>query len=255
MIHAPELRIVGRLGAGLDNLDLGALGHSDITVLHGAGLNATAVAEYTLCAAVVLARKLLLSDRRVRDGEWLREQGMELGGRTLGIVGVGRAGVATARLAQAYGMHVLGFDPFLDAFPPDIERQDLDGLLRRADVLSLHVPLTPSTTGMIGARELALMPDHAILVNAARGRVVDESALYDALVGGKIHGAALDVREIEDGMKEDQFIHLPNVLLTPHVAGLTDVSQTAIVNSIFRDIGRILSGEDPEGPAIRPAGR
>jgi phosphoglycerate dehydrogenase-like enzyme len=250
--HAPELRIVGRLGAGLENLDLAALRHRGITVLHGSGLNATAVAEYTLCAAVLLARKLLSSDRRVRRGEWERERGMELSGRTFGVVGLGRIGAATAQLALAYGMRIVGFDPFLTELPNHVEREELDGVLRRADVVSLHVPLSSSTTKMIGSRELALMPKHAILVNVSRGGVVDESALYDALLTGRLGGAALDVREIEGGMADDRFAELPNVLLTPHIAGLTDASQTAIVDSIFSDIRRIVAGAEPRGPAIAP---
>jgi phosphoglycerate dehydrogenase-like enzyme len=250
--HAPYLRIVGRLGAGLENVDLAALGRRGITVLHGSGLNATAVAEYTLCSAVLLARKLLLSDLRVRRGEWTRERGMELGGRTFGVVGLGRVGAATAQLARAYGMRIVGFDPFLPDLPKHVEREDLHGLLRRADVVSLHVPLTSSTANMIGPRELALMPDHAILVNVSRGGVVDEAALYDALAAGRLGGAALDVREVEAASPEDKFVDLPNVLLTPHVAGLTDVSQNAIVDSIFTDIRRIVSGAEPRGPAILP---
>lgn len=250
---ASELRVVGRLGAGLDNLDLEALGQRHVVVVHGGGLNAQAVSEYVFGAIVDLSRGLAHADREVRSGVWPRRVGMELAGRTLGVVGLGRTGVRVARLGQAFGMVVLGHDPFASQPVPGVLAMPLHDLLRRADVVSLHVPLTYETRHLIGGLEIALMPAGALLVNAARGGVVDESALFAALETHRLGGAALDVREVEPPAPDDRFGRLPNVLLTPHLAGLTRESQAAIAESVLGDVRRVLEGRAPTGPCILPA--
>ena len=238
---APELRVVGRLGAGLDNVDVDALRERGVDLVHGRGLNARAVAEYALGAAIVLARRMAESDRQARAGQWRRHVGLELRGQRLGVVGLGATGAELCRLGLALGMEVIGHDPFLA--PPDlVVPASLEELLRRALVVSLHVPLVPATRNLIGGAQLALMPRGAILINAARGGVVDEVALADALRSGALGGAALDVRAEEPPSSDDPLRALDNVLLTPHLAGLTRQSQEAIAKHVLTGIRQVLVG-------------
>lgn len=238
---APGLRVVGRLGAGLDNVDVEALRERGIDLVHGGGLNARAVAEYALGAAIVLARRMAESDRQVRAGHWRRHVGLELRGQRLGVVGLGATGAELCRLGLALGMEVIGHDPYL-APPELVVAESLDELLRRSLVVSLHVPLVPATRNLIGRAQLALMPRGAILVNASRGGVVDEVALAEALRSGALGGAALDVRAEEPPSSDDPLRALDNVLLTPHVAGLTQQSQQAIAEHVLRGIRQVLVG-------------
>lgn len=241
---APLLRVVGRLGAGLDNIDVGGLRERGIDLVHGGGLNARAVAEYVLGAALVLARRLAESDREVRAGQWRRSVGLELRGQRLGVVGLGATGAELCRLAGAVGMEVVGHDPYLA--PPDgVESASFDDLLRRSHVVSLHVPLVPATRNLVGSAELRLMPAGAILVNAARGGVVDETALAEALRSGALGGAALDVRAQEPPALDDPLSALDNVLLTPHLAGLTRQSQAAIAAHVLGGVRRALMADQP----------
>lgn len=235
LASAPLLRAVGRLGAGLDNLDLPALRQRHIEVIHGGGLNARAVAEYVIGACFTLARGLAPADRSIRAGRWERRPGIELRGQTLGVVGLGATGAETARIACAVGLEVRGFDPYLDA-PAGVEKVDLDSLLSSSRFLSVHVPLTDQTRGLIGGRELALMPARSYVVNAARGGVVDEAALLEALASGHLAGAALDVRVEEPPLPTDPFLGRAEVLLTPHLAGLTEESQDAIARHVLSGV-------------------
>jgi phosphoglycerate dehydrogenase-like enzyme len=249
---ARQLRVVGRLGVGLDNLDLDALRERGITVVHGGGLNARAVAEYVVGAVLDLARSLAASDRAVRNGAWSRRTGLELRGRTLGVLGLGKTGTETARLGRALGMRVIGHDPYSQRRVPSVEQVSIEELFARAAVLSLHVPLTRETRGLVGGKELAALPDGAILVDAARGGIVDEDALFEALCSGRLGGAALDVRTEEPPESRDRFGALGNVLLTPHLAGLTEESQAAIAAHVLSGVRRVLSGLAPRPPAIVP---
>lgn len=232
---ATALRVVGRLGAGLDNLDLEALGRRSIAVVHGGGLNARAVAEYVLGACFVLARHMAFSDRQVRRGEWVRHVGVELRGQTLGVIGLGATGAETARLALNAGMTVAGYDPLLSA-PAGAEKVELADLLRRSRFVSVHVPLNDSTRGLLSAEELQLLPRGAFLVNAARGGVVDEDALLAALESGRLAGAALDVRPEEPPPAGDRLMQRDDVLFTAHLAGLTAESQSAIAEHVLSGV-------------------
>lgn len=248
---APGLRVLGRLGAGLDNIDVGALRERGIELVHGGGLNSRAVAEYALGAALVLARRLAEADRQVRAGHWQRHVGVELRGQRLGVVGLGATGAELCRLGLAIGMEVVGHDPYLGA-PPGVAGVSLEELLRTSLVVSLHVPLLPSTRNLIGASRLALMRRDAILINAARGGVVDEAALAEALRAGALAGAALDVRDREPPPAGDPMRQLDNVLLTPHLAGLSRQAQDAIATFVLSGVRRVLVGETaaeapPEG--------
>src|SRR5207237_8887517 len=168
-----------------------------------------------------LARGLSRSDREVRAGGWSRPPGFELPGQVLGVVGLGRTGTATARLGRALGMTVLAHDPYAGRAPAGVPLVSLEDLLRRSRVVTVHVPLTPETTSLIGARELATMPRGALLVNAARGGVVDEDALHRALPDGRLGGAALAVRNLAPSAGGDRLARLDNVLLAARLAGLT----------------------------------
>jgi phosphoglycerate dehydrogenase-like enzyme len=229
---APSLRAVGRLGAGLDNIDQEALRRHSIALVHGGGLNARAVAEYVIGACLILARRVALSDREVRAGRWVRHVGFELRGQTLGVIGLGATGAETARIALSVGMKVLGYDPFLKA-PSGVEQLELTELLGRSRIVTVHVPLNDSTRGLVSAKTLALLPAGAFIVNAARGEVVDEDALLAALESGHLGGAALDVRIQEPPSQADRLAQRDDVLVTAHLAGLTTESQSAIAAHVL----------------------
>ncbi len=243
-----RLVCVGRLGVGLDNIDLAACTARGIAVIPATGANDAAVAEYCITAALMLWRGAWLATGAVAAGEWPRQAsiGREAGGKVLGLVGFGGIARETAIRAMALGMRVIAHDPYLPADDPALagaERVDLDTLLSRADAVSLHVPLTDGTRHMIDAARLARMKPGAVLINAARGGVVDEDALAAALRDGQIAGAALDVFETEPltagaGAK---FAGL-NVLLTPHVAGVTEEANIRVSSLIAGKVAAHLAG-------------
>jgi len=222
---APALRVVVRAGTGLDDVDAAAARELGIYVSDTPEAAAVSVAEHTFALLLALERHLTRADAGVRGGTWhgSRHVGRELAGRALGLVGFGRIGREVGWRARAFGMDVLWCDPLLDLAPAGYEwtrRATLEELLPRADVLSLHVPLTRGTRGLIGARELQAMKSDAVLVNCARGGLVDEQALHDALVRGRLRGAALDVFAAEPPGASPLFA-LPSVVVTPHAAACT----------------------------------
>ena len=232
---APRLACVGRLGVGLDNIDLEACKARNVAVFPAAGANDLSVAEYVTMAALMLLRGAWTATAAVAAGTWPRQQsiGRELAGKTMGLVGLGAIAREVAARAGAFGMSVVAHDPLLDAAHPAwrlARNVSLDGLLEVSDVVSLHVPLTEATRHMIGAAQLRSMKKDAILINAARGGVIDEVGLAAALREGRLGGAALDVFEREPLSAEDgaKFAGLPNLLLTPHVAGVTAESNVRV---------------------------
>ena len=233
---APDLRIVGRLGAGLDNIDLEACVARGVEVIPATGANARSVAEYVITCAFMLLRSAYSARSELLAGHWPREKcslGRETGGHRLGLVGFGQTARETARLALGLGMEVVAFDPILsDASPAwdDITSVPLDCLLGRSDVVSLHVPLNENTYHLIDSRRLASMRSGSILINASRGGVVDETALANAMCTGHIAGAALDVFETEPLSAEaaERFRGLDNLVLTPHIAGVTRESNARV---------------------------
>jgi (S)-sulfolactate dehydrogenase len=226
---ARELRVVGRLGVGLDNIDVPACEARGIEVIAASGANAESVAEYVVTAAMMLLRGAYFSTRAVEAGTWPRQtlsQGREAAGKVMGLVGFGSIGRLTARKAAALGMVVYAYDPVVRADDPawrehGVERRELDVLLAGADVISLHVPLTPQTRGLLDAGRLARMKRDAILVNTARGAIVDEAALAAMLRDGRLGGAALDVFEREPLPAQSPLAGAPRLVLTPHIAGVT----------------------------------
>jgi D-3-phosphoglycerate dehydrogenase len=220
---ADALRVIARAGVGLDNIDVEAAEKKGIKVINAPESVTQAVAELAVGLMLAVARKIAFSDRKMRSGEWVKHEavGLELKGKTLGIVGFGRIGKAVARICyHGFGMKIVYTDQIRD---PEAEREfnaehvDLETLLRRADIVSLHVPLTPETKHMINEDRLRLMKKTAILINTSRGAVVDTNALVKALREGWIAGAGLDVYEEEPLPKDSPLLGLENVVLTPHI--------------------------------------
>lgn len=232
---AKNLKVIGRLGVGLDNIDLDVCHQRDIKVCPATGANDLSVAEYVITAAFALMRGAWASTQQVSQGLWPRNDviGMEVSGKTLGLVGYGNIARQTAKRAKALGMSVIATDPYLSSNDPcwgDTQALSLDDVLKTADIVSLHTPLTKETHHLINAQSLSQMQSHSVLINAARGGVVDEDALAHALTHNKIGGAALDVFENEPLTADDgrKFLGCPNIILTPHIAGVTQESNLRV---------------------------
>lgn len=244
-----HLEVVGRAGVGLDNVDVGAATRSGVLITSTPEQNAISVAELAIGLILALARRIPQADSDTRAGNWNRQKfvGVELHGKTMGIVGAGRIGYLTARRAQAFGMKVLAYDPFLGRdnillSELNAELVELDDLMARADVVSCHLPSTRDTAGLLDAQQFARMKSSAYFINTSRGEVVVEEDLLRALQSGAIAGAALDVRSKEPpaiGAMES----LPNLILTPHIAAFTHEAQGRVTRAICEDVARVLDGQ------------
>ncbi|MGE8657379.1 MAG: hydroxyacid dehydrogenase [Achromobacter sp.] len=247
---APRLRAVGRLGVGLDNIDLPGCAARGIQVVPATGANARAVAEYVIGTLLALLRGAYGASAAVAAGQWPRpalSQGLEAHGRTLGVVGFGGIGQLTARLAAGLGMRVVACDAALAATHPawaesGAARLDLDELLAQADAVTLHVPLTATTRHLLDAGRIAAMRPGAVLINTARGGIVDEAALAAALRTGHLRGAALDVFEHEPLPAGSALAGVPNLILTPHIAGLTQEANTRVSDMVAAGVTIALTG-------------
>jgi D-3-phosphoglycerate dehydrogenase / 2-oxoglutarate reductase len=238
--HAPKLRVVGRAGVGVDNVDLDAATRKGIAVMNTPGGNAVAVAEQTLGMMLAMARFLCKADVSMHAGKWEKKslQGTELRGKNLGIVGLGKIGMEVARRAQAFGMQIVAHDPFVApaiAKEQKITMASLDDLYAAADYITLHVGLTPQTTGMINTDSIKKMKKGVRLVNCARGELIEEAALIEALKQGHIAGAGLDVF-VQEPLKNSPLQALDNVILTPHVGGSTSEAQEAVGVQIAKQV-------------------
>ncbi len=250
---APQLKVVGRLGVGLDNIDVASCAARRIEVIPATGANALSVAEYVITTALLLLRGAYHAHGAMAAGLWPRpalSKGREIAGKTLGLIGFGGIGRLTASLAQGLGMKVIANDP---ALPPDhevwrehhVEQDRIEGVISRADVLSLHVPLVDATRNFIDATRLAAMKPGAVLINTARGGVVDEAALVAALQSGHLGGAALDVFLHEPLPEESPLARalkdgLGNLILTPHIAGVTTESNERVSQLIAEKVAQFL---------------
>ncbi len=223
-----QCRVVGRLGVGLDNIDVPACEARGMKVIPATGANALSVAEYVIASAMLLLRGAFQSTVAVAAGQWPRSalsNGREIAGKTLGLIGFGSIGQLTAKLAQGLGMNVIAFDAMMAADHPayaanDVRAAGLDEVITAADVISLHVPLVDSTRNLFDARRIGSMKRGAVLINTARGGIVDEVALAAALKSGALGGAAIDVFDQEPLPASAHFKDCPNLLLTPHIAGV-----------------------------------
>jgi D-3-phosphoglycerate dehydrogenase len=241
-----RLRVIGRAGVGLDNIDIETAKKRGIVILNTKKAPANATAELTIGLLISLARSIPHADRSMKEGKWIKKQlmGWELRNKTIGIIGLGNVGGRVARIAKALGMKIL----ITKRTPPapevlkelEAEFVMLKELLQRSDVVTIHVPLTEETRHMIGAQEIQLMKKGAFLINTARGAIVDEKALLDALKSGKLGGAALDVYETEPP-KDLSLISLPNVICTPHIGDQTERAQRTVAVSIAEKIINSLS--------------
>ncbi len=242
--HAPKLRVIGRAGVGVDNIELEAATRKGIAVMNTPGGNAVAVAEHTLGVMLAMARFTCRANETMHAGKWDKKslQGSELRGKTLGIVGLGKIGMEVAKRAKVFGMEVVGHDPFVSATvakDQGIRLATLDEIYAAADYLTLHVGLTPQTTGMINAESLKKMKKGVRLVNCARGELVNETALAEAVKSGQVAAASLDVF-VEEPLKNSAFTTMDNVILTPHIGGSTHEAQEAVGQQIAMQVKEYL---------------
>ena len=241
----PSLRMISIWGTGTDNVDHEACRRRGVTVTNTPGINAHAVAEHTMALMLAVTRRIPEMDRVVRTGEWPRAMLVQLEGKTLGVIGLGAIGRRVATLASAFGMRVLAFpwrpDPgrTIDGAVPLV---DVETLLRESDIISLHLRLTAESEGFLGRERLALMKPTAFLVNTGRGRLVDQSALVDALRSGRLAGAGLDVFHREPIPADDPLLALPNVVMTPHNAGTTPEVIAAGLARAVENVREFLAG-------------
>lgn len=247
---ATKLQIVGRAGVGVDNIDVEAATERGVIVVNSPGGNTVAVAELTMAMMLDLVRRIMPAHESMKRGEWKRSSflGRQLWGKTLGVVGVGRIGVEVIRRAQSFGMKVLGYDPFLSdarAAQLGIEAVSVEEILKRADFVSIHTPLTKETRGMINAESIATMKDGAFIVNCSRGGIIDEDALYEALKNGKLGGAGLDVFQTEPP-QDSPLRELDNVVLTPHLGASTEEAQVEVAVDVAEQIVEVLAGNPPQ---------
>jgi D-3-phosphoglycerate dehydrogenase len=244
MEHAPKLRVVGRAGVGVDNIDADAATRRGVVVMNTPGANAVAVAELTIGLMLALARKLPAANSTMHAGRWEKKslQGAELRGKTLGILGLGRIGLEVAKRAKGFGLEILGSDPFVSAAVArenGIKLVTLDELIAGSDYITLHVGLTAQTAGVVNAKSLAAMKKGVRIINCARGELIEDAALVAALKSGHVAGAALDVFAVEP-LKDSPYFELENVILTPHIAGSTGEAQEAVGIQIARQVREYL---------------
>jgi len=251
-----RLRVIGRAGVGIDNIDLDAARAHGVAVVNSPYASTVSVAEHALGMMLALARRIPQADTSLRRGEWLKNQfkGIELAGKTLGIIGLGRIGSAVAERARAFGMTIIAHDPYI---PPqrgvdlDVPLLALDDLLRQSDFVTIHTPLSDSTRGLIGYRELTLMKSNAYLILCARGGIVDEAALLSALEEDRLAGAALDVFEKEPP-GDNSLLASDKVIATPHIGAMTEEAQVRAGVGVAEQVLAVFNGERPEHLVVDP---
>ena len=253
---ATKLKAVGRLGVGLDNIDVAACKEAGINVVFARNCNAISVAEYVFAAMFAFARQLDKATEDVKKGGWNRKQFTltELYGKTLGLVGVGEISSRLAARAKAFGMKIIGFDPFLPPYETactefGVELTTLDRVLSESDFISLHLPLNNQTRNLIDKEKIDMMKSTACIINTARGGIIDENALYEALKTGQIAGAALDVLAVEPPTGSP-LAELDNIILSPHIAGLTEEAQVRTSVLVAKEISKVLQGQ-PSSCCVR----
>ncbi|HHV78706.1 MAG TPA: phosphoglycerate dehydrogenase [Firmicutes bacterium] len=243
-----SLKVVGRAGVGVDNIDVEAATRLGIVVVNAPSGNTLAAAEHTVAMMMALCRNIPQADASVRRGEWTRSKflGVELHDKTLGIIGLGRVGFEVARIARGLEMHVLAHDPFVSHEKAErlgVQMVSLEELLKRSDFITVHTPLTDDSRNLIGPDEIELMKPGVRIVNCARGGIVNEAALADAIVRGKVAGAALDVFEHEPVEPTNPLLSLPKVIVTPHLGASTEEAQINVAISVVESVLAVLRGE------------
>ena len=255
MEAAAPCLLIQQPSVGYQHIDVDAAARAGIPVANVAGANSIGVAEHTIMCALMLLKKLMMQHEKTKAGEWAQDEMathgvFELYGKTLGIIGMGRIGQEVARRAKAFGCGMVYYD--INELSPEkeaeygVQSRTLDALLAEADVVTLHAPLTPETEGMLGAERLAMMKPGAVLVNVARGGLVDEQALADALSEGRLAGAAIDVFSVEPVSADNPLLGAPNTILTPHTAGATNESRLRIIGVAMDNVAGVLEGTVPQ---------
>ena len=248
---ADELKVVGRAGTGLDNVDIDACTQKGVVVMNTPGQNSNAAAELALGHIFALSRHIARGHQALKQGKWEKKKlrGREVKGKTLGIVGMGNIGSILAELGRGVKMRVIGYDPYLDdeqVRQRGAEPVSFDELIAQADYISIHVPKTKETTGLFNAETIAKMKDGAYLINCARGGIVDEQALCDALEAGKLGGAALDVFEQEPLPADARILYPDSVTCTPHLGASTYEAQVNVAVAVARQMSAYLKGGEPK---------
>jgi D-3-phosphoglycerate dehydrogenase len=239
-----NLKVVSRYGAGYDRVDLAAAKENGILVTNTPGVNAVAVAELAFGLALSAARKISYLDKKTREGEWVRSTGIELGGKTMGIMGLGAIGKNVAKYAQGFGMKVMAYDPYINeayAKENNIAVASFDQVVENADVISLHLPLTSETKHLINREVMAKMKKTAIVINTSRGGIIDEDAAYELLKNGELGGLGLDAFEIEPPTNSPLF-ELNNVVVTPHTGAHTKEATDNMADASVKNLIDVLSG-------------
>ena len=257
---ASQLKVVGRAGVGVDNIDVETATLLGIVVVNTPDGNTIAAAEHTMGMLLALARHIPQADQSLRQGQWNRSKymGVELRNKNMGIIGLGKIGSEVAKRCKAFGMNVLAYDPYVPqeiAKRAGVELTNLDTVLKESDFISVHMPLTPETKHMISGPQFAAMKDGVRILNVARGGIIDENALYEAVVNKKVAGAALDVYEKEPQTQSPLFT-LPEVVVTPHLGASTEEAQVNVAIDVVKEIIRVLNGEPVQNavniPFIKP---
>lgn len=252
---SPRLKVIAKHGVGVDNIDLQAAASRSIPVIRAMGSNSRAVAEHTIALALTLLKDIPRLDAAVKAGTWPKPSfiGRDIAGTVIGLVGFGSIGQHVARMAQGLGMTVLLHDPHareaIARFGGDCER-DLDSLVAEADIVSLHCPLTNATRDLLDARRFGLMKPNALVVNTARGALINEAALAAALLEGRIAGAGLDSFAVEPPAPDSPLWALPNLIATPHIAGVTAGSARTMAEIAARHVIAVLDGEEPDAASL-----
>ena len=254
---ADNLQIIARAGVGVDNIDLNAATEKGIMVVNSPESTSVTVAEHTMGLILSMARKISIADKSVKDGKWEKKKfmGVELRNKTLGVIGMGRIGSQVVNRCKAFGMDAMAYDPYLPeevAKQMGVELTNLEKVLKNADFITIHVPLTPETKHSISTEQFELMKDTVYIVNCARGGVIDEDALYEALLNNKIGGAALDVYEEEPPAKNSKLFELDNIVLTPHIAASTKEAQRDAAIIVADEIIDLAKGKAPRNVLNMP---
>ena len=244
--NAPDLKVISRYGVGVDQVDIKAAKEKGIVVCNTPGSNANAVADLAFALLLCIARKVPLLDRKTREGQWIRSTGFELFGKTIGIVGLGAVGKAVAKRASGFSMSVMAYDPFINteyAQANNITAASFDEVIGEADIISLHLPLTDETRYIISNEVMQKMKNGAVIINTARGGLIDEKAAYDHLKSGHLGGLGLDAFETEPPGSSTLFF-LDNVVLTPHTGAHTSEAIAAMAGLSVKNLIDVLSGRD-----------
>lgn len=255
---ATRLKIIGRAGVGVDNIDVSAATKRGIIVVNSPEGNTIAAAELTMAHLLALSRNISAADASVKRGEWERNKyiGVEVHGKILGIIGLGKIGRNVAVRAKAFGMQVIALDPFLSvevADKLDVQLVDLDGLIKRSDYITIHIPKNKDTEGLIGSAQFEMMKEGVRIVNVARGGIIDEAALTDALKSGKVAGAAVDVYSKEPIESDNPLLTAPNIVTTPHLGASTIEAQSKVAIDVTEQMVDYFNGKPVRSAVNAPS--